>query len=61
MRFDDDQVAECLRKTALEVLPLANGISEVVLGRILEKVPALAPQHTPEESSPCWRSASRPT
>lgn len=49
MSYDDDQVAECLRKTALEVLPLANGISEVVLGRILEKVPALAPQHTPEE------------
>jgi hypothetical protein len=47
--YDDEQVADCLRKTALEVLPLANGISEVVLQRILEKVPELAPQHTPEE------------
>lgn len=49
MSLDDEQVAECLRKTALEVLPLANGISDVVLQRILEKVPELAPQHTPEE------------
>lgn len=49
MSYDDEQVAECLRKTALEVLPLANTISEVVLARILEKVPQLAPQHTPEE------------
>jgi hypothetical protein len=47
--FDDEQVADCLRKTALEVLPLVNGISEVVLQRILEKVPQLAPEHTPEE------------
>jgi hypothetical protein len=46
---EDDRVAECLRKTALEVLPMANGISDVVLQRILEKVPQLAPQHTPEE------------
>ena len=49
MSLDDEQVAECLRKTALEVLPLANGISDVVLQRILEKVPQLAPQHAPEE------------
>lgn len=49
MSLDDEQVAECLRKTALEVLPSANGISDVVLQRILEKVPELAPQHTPEE------------
>lgn len=49
MSLDDERVAECLRKTALEVLPLANGISDVVLQRILEKVPELAPQHTPEE------------
>lgn len=49
MSYDEEQVADCLRKTALEVLPLANAISEVVLQRILEKVPELAPQHTPEE------------
>ena len=42
--YDDERVAECLRKTALEVLPLANGISELVLQRILEKVPELPHQ-----------------
>lgn len=45
----DRQVAEGLRKVALEVLPLATSMSDSVLQAILEKEPRLAPQHTPEQ------------
>jgi hypothetical protein len=45
----DEQVAACLRKVAIEVLPQATALSDSVLLRILEKEPRLAPQHTSEQ------------
>ncbi|HUR74945.1 MAG TPA: hypothetical protein VMZ00_11770, partial [Sporichthya sp.] len=47
--MEDEQVAECVRKVAIEVLPQATALSELVLLRILEKEPRLAPQHTSEQ------------
>ncbi len=46
---EDAQVAEHVRKVALEVLPRAAIISDLVMQDILGTVPQVAPQHTPEQ------------